>query len=131
MVRAAAKNCDSVAIVTSPSQYDAVIAELKSNDGGLTKATRRGLARDAFLSTAKYDAAVSSYFCGETEAPASTVSMAKQTVNVASCRGSSVTIARLVLCAMVSTLIKSLLRSTQLLVRTGILCQLLTSVNRA
>lgn len=52
MVRAAAKNCDSVAIVTSPAQYAEVIAELNSNDGCLSKDSRRRLARDAFLSTA-------------------------------------------------------------------------------
>lgn len=55
MVRAAAKNCDSVAIITSPSQYTDVIAELEANNGTLAKTTRRRLARDAFLSTAEYD----------------------------------------------------------------------------
>jgi AICAR transformylase/IMP cyclohydrolase PurH len=54
MVRAAAKNCDSVAVVTDPSQYAQVLEELQANDGALTKSTRRRLARDAFFSTARY-----------------------------------------------------------------------------
>eukprot|EP00037_Helgoeca_nana_P012066 m.108902 g.108902 ORF g.108902 m.108902 type:complete len:602 (+) comp21235_c0_seq1:786-2591(+) len=69
MVRAAAKNCDSVAIATSPEQYAEIIEELKANDGTLSKATRRSLARTAFALTAKYDAAVASYFCDQTDAP--------------------------------------------------------------
>lgn len=69
MVRAAAKNCDSVAIITDPSQYRIVLEELKANAGALSKKTRRGLAREAFVSTARYDAAVAEYFCDETEAP--------------------------------------------------------------
>ena len=54
MVRAAAKNCDSVAIVTDPAQYTQVLEEMDANNGALTKATRRRLARDAFYSTARY-----------------------------------------------------------------------------
>lgn len=68
MVRAAAKNCDSVAIVTNPSQYAGVLAELGANSGSLTQKTRRGLAADAFNMTAEYDAAVSAYFADKTEA---------------------------------------------------------------
>lgn len=53
MVRAAAKNCDSVAVVTDPGQYQAIVAELYANNGALSKATRRRLARDAFFATAR------------------------------------------------------------------------------
>lgn len=66
MVRAAAKNCDSVAIITDPSQYAAVLAELKANDGTLCKETRRNLAAAAFAHTARYDCAVAKYFAGQT-----------------------------------------------------------------
>jgi phosphoribosylaminoimidazolecarboxamide formyltransferase / IMP cyclohydrolase len=58
MVRAAAKNHAHVGIVTSPSQYDDVLAELRANDGALTDATRRALALEAFAHTAAYDAAI-------------------------------------------------------------------------
>eukprot|EP00043_Microstomoeca_roanoka_P014504 m.143795 g.143795 ORF g.143795 m.143795 type:complete len:614 (+) comp16026_c0_seq5:1164-3005(+) len=68
MVRAAAKNCDSVAVVTNPSQYEAILAEMDQNDGGLTQQTRRQLAAAAFASTCKYDAAVAAYFAKETNA---------------------------------------------------------------
>ncbi|MDH3752467.1 MAG: bifunctional phosphoribosylaminoimidazolecarboxamide formyltransferase/IMP cyclohydrolase [Acidimicrobiia bacterium] len=61
MVRAAAKNHDSVGIVTSPSDYAIVLAELRA-DGMLSAATRRRLARAAFAHTAAYDAAIVSWF---------------------------------------------------------------------
>src|ERR1019366_753332 len=57
MVRSAAKNHAHVGIVTSPQDYDAVLAELRQ-DGGLSEATRRRLARAAFAHTAAYDAAI-------------------------------------------------------------------------
>ncbi|MDO5032678.1 bifunctional phosphoribosylaminoimidazolecarboxamide formyltransferase/IMP cyclohydrolase [Corynebacterium sp.] len=60
MVRAAAKNHPSVAVVVDPARYGDV-AEAVSN-GGFTLEQRRELARDAFLHTADYDAAVSSWF---------------------------------------------------------------------
>ena len=47
MTRAAAKNHAWVAIVTSPDQYDAVLAELRA-DGEISAATRRAFALEAF-----------------------------------------------------------------------------------
>ncbi len=58
MVRAAAKNHAWVGVVTSPDQYDAVLAELQDRDGPLSDETRRRLAREAFARTAAYDAAI-------------------------------------------------------------------------
>jgi phosphoribosylaminoimidazolecarboxamide formyltransferase/IMP cyclohydrolase len=58
MTRAAAKNHAWVGIVTSPVQYDDVLAELRANGGALTDDTRRRLALDAFARTAAYDAAI-------------------------------------------------------------------------
>lgn len=58
MVRAAAKNNAWVGVVTSPAQYDGVLAELRSADGALSDATRRALALEAFAHTASYDAAI-------------------------------------------------------------------------
>ena len=59
MVRAAAKNHPSVAIVTSPDQYDALYAALDA--GGYTMAQRQALAAIAFQHTATYDIAVASW----------------------------------------------------------------------
>jgi len=66
MVRAAAKNHASVAIVTSPSQYDELLAAVR--EGGTTLSQRRRLAAEAFVHTATYDVNVASYF-GNVVAP--------------------------------------------------------------
>jgi len=60
MVRAAAKNHGSVAVVTSPAQYGDVLMALA--EGGFTEHQRRRLAAAAYAHTAAYDAAVSSWF---------------------------------------------------------------------
>jgi phosphoribosylaminoimidazolecarboxamide formyltransferase/IMP cyclohydrolase len=60
MVRAAAKNHPSVAVVTSPERYDDVLAAVKA--GGFDLATRKRLAAEAFQHTAAYDVAVASWF---------------------------------------------------------------------
>lgn len=61
MVRAAAKNHAFVGIVTDPSRYEEVLAELRT-EGALTPATRTRLARDAFAHTAAYDAEILAWF---------------------------------------------------------------------
>ena len=61
MVRAAAKNFESVGIVVEPSRYEAIVQELR-REGGLTRETRRALAAAAYAHTAAYDAAVASWF---------------------------------------------------------------------
>ena len=61
MIRAAAKNHASVAIVTDPSQYGPVLEELRANGGALGDETRARLALEAFRRTAEYDAAISNY----------------------------------------------------------------------
>jgi phosphoribosylaminoimidazolecarboxamide formyltransferase/IMP cyclohydrolase len=60
MVRAAAKNHASVAVVTSPDQYPQVLVAL--GEGGFTAPQRRRLAAAGYAHTAAYDAAVSSWF---------------------------------------------------------------------
>ena len=60
MVRAAAKNHGSIAVVTSPAQYGDVLTALA--EGGFTGQQRRRLAARAYAHTAAYDAAVSSWF---------------------------------------------------------------------
>jgi phosphoribosylaminoimidazolecarboxamide formyltransferase/IMP cyclohydrolase len=59
MVRAAAKNHPSVAIVTSPDRYADVLAALK--EGGFTLEQRKRLAAEAFVHTATYDVHVASW----------------------------------------------------------------------
>ena len=51
MIRSAAKNHDFVAVVTSPTDYPALIAELE-RDGGTTLTSRKRLAASAFAATA-------------------------------------------------------------------------------
>jgi phosphoribosylaminoimidazolecarboxamide formyltransferase / IMP cyclohydrolase len=60
MVRAAAKNHGSVAVVTSPAQYGDVVKALAN--GGFDEPERRRLAAAAYAHTAAYDAAVASWF---------------------------------------------------------------------
>ncbi|MER6595483.1 bifunctional phosphoribosylaminoimidazolecarboxamide formyltransferase/IMP cyclohydrolase, partial [Micromonospora purpureochromogenes] len=67
MVRAAAKNHASVAVVTDPAAYPALVAALA--DGGFTLAQRRALAARAFADIAEYDVAVAEWFA-TTLAPA-------------------------------------------------------------
>jgi phosphoribosylaminoimidazolecarboxamide formyltransferase / IMP cyclohydrolase len=57
MVRAAAKNHASVAIVTSPARYEAVLAALAC-DGRVGECLRSTLAVEAFRHTAAYDARI-------------------------------------------------------------------------
>jgi len=59
MVRAAAKNHPSVAIVTSPTAYPAVLEAVRS--GGFTFDQRKLLAAQAFVHTADYDNAVANW----------------------------------------------------------------------
>lgn len=68
MVRAAAKNHPAVAVVTSPGRYEDVAAAVR--EGGFTLSERRRLAAEAFAHTAAYDAAVSTWLAGQTEADA-------------------------------------------------------------
>ncbi|MBW2989801.1 bifunctional phosphoribosylaminoimidazolecarboxamide formyltransferase/IMP cyclohydrolase [Candidatus Woesearchaeota archaeon] len=60
MVRSAAKNFGSVAIVIDPDDYKSVIDELKEKKG-LSKKTKERLALKAFLHTARYDSIISDY----------------------------------------------------------------------
>jgi phosphoribosylaminoimidazolecarboxamide formyltransferase/IMP cyclohydrolase len=64
MIRSAAKNSDDVTVVVLPSDYTRVINEMTKNDGSLSRATRRSLAREAFGQTSKYDMIVFAYFAG-------------------------------------------------------------------
>ena len=55
MVRSAAKNFESVAVVTDPADYNAIAEELKANGKKLSLATRLNLSRKAYAATSRYD----------------------------------------------------------------------------
>src|SRR5579862_4736055 len=59
MIRAAAKNWQDVAVVTSPADYPALTEELRATSGILSRETTWNLAKKAFGLTAAYDRAVS------------------------------------------------------------------------
>ena len=64
MVRASAKNFESVAVIVNPERYEAVADELKL-EGGITRATRFALAAEAYAHTAAYDASIASWFASQ------------------------------------------------------------------
>jgi phosphoribosylaminoimidazolecarboxamide formyltransferase / IMP cyclohydrolase len=61
MIRAAAKNFESVGVVVDPVRYETVLDEIRL-ERGLTRSTRFALAAEAFAHTAAYDAAVAGWF---------------------------------------------------------------------
>ncbi len=60
MIRAAAKNHESVAVVVDPADYGAVAAEIEA-EGGVSAETRLRLAKKVFAHTARYDAMIANY----------------------------------------------------------------------
>ncbi len=62
MVRSAAKNHAFVTIVTDPSDYDNLIAEMEEQDGATTLAFRRSMAAKAYAATASYDGMIANWF---------------------------------------------------------------------
>ncbi len=68
MLRSAAKNHASVAVVTDPSTYNDILAEMRANGGATTLATRRKLALDVFRMTGAYDTAISSWLANQLSA---------------------------------------------------------------
>lgn len=61
MIRSGAKNFASVAVITSPDQYDRVVSELSTHDGCTTLQMREHLAAAAFARTSEYDATIAGY----------------------------------------------------------------------
>ena len=62
MVRSAAKNHESVAILTDPADYARLIAEMGEKGGATSYDFRRMLAAKAYAATAAYDATIASWF---------------------------------------------------------------------
>lgn len=65
MIRASAKNHAYVTVLTNPADYEALIGELKTNDGATSYAFRQKMAAAAYARTAAYDAAISNWFADE------------------------------------------------------------------
>jgi phosphoribosylaminoimidazolecarboxamide formyltransferase / IMP cyclohydrolase len=70
MLRAAAKNHESVAVAVDPADYAALIAELAAHGGCTTASMRSRLAAKAFAHTARYDTMVASYLSSRQESAA-------------------------------------------------------------
>lgn len=84
MVRSASKNHAYVLIVTSPADYDEVLAELRANKGCSTYATRLRMAQKAFSHTSAYDAAIATYLSKQVARQAGTPADAMpSTLNIA------------------------------------------------
>jgi phosphoribosylaminoimidazolecarboxamide formyltransferase/IMP cyclohydrolase len=60
LLRAAAKNYERVAVLSSPGQYAEAVAKLAAEEDDVS--WRRGLAAEAFAATASYDAAIATWF---------------------------------------------------------------------
>lgn len=67
LLRAAAKNFESVVVLVDPADHAAVLSTL--HDGGPDLSTRRALALKAFRHTAAYDAAIAAYLGAAVEGP--------------------------------------------------------------
>ncbi|MBN2097607.1 MAG: bifunctional phosphoribosylaminoimidazolecarboxamide formyltransferase/IMP cyclohydrolase, partial [Candidatus Omnitrophica bacterium] len=70
MLRSAAKNHRSVAVITNPQRYPDIIRELKANNGSLSETTCRDLAVEVFRRTAEYDSVIYNYLNQQTSRPA-------------------------------------------------------------
>ena len=70
MLRAAAKNHESVVVAVDPADYPALLTELAAHDGCTSEATRSRLAAKVFAHTARYDTMVASYLAGRQESAA-------------------------------------------------------------
>src|SRR2546425_9140542 len=71
MIRSAAKNYESVTVVVDPADYGAVLENMRDNKGETTLKLRERLAIKAFVRTADYDRAISSFLNKEQTTDAS------------------------------------------------------------
>lgn len=67
MLRSAAKNYRSVTVIVDPADYQDVLQNLRDNDGETTLKLRERLAIKVFVTTSKYDGAISNYLNKEQE----------------------------------------------------------------
>lgn len=67
MLRSAAKNFESVTVVTDPASYNAILEEMRQNNGCTTRETRAKLALDVFRTTNTYDGSIAKWLSGQLE----------------------------------------------------------------
>ena len=65
MLRAAAKNCESIYVLSSPDQYGEALQRLRESGGVIDPEYGRRLALEAYRLTARYDGVISSYLAGQ------------------------------------------------------------------
>jgi phosphoribosylaminoimidazolecarboxamide formyltransferase/IMP cyclohydrolase len=68
LLRSGAKNHAAVAVLCDPTDYGAVLEELRSSGGSLSDATRKRLAAKAYRRTAEYDAAIANWLASQSAA---------------------------------------------------------------
>jgi phosphoribosylaminoimidazolecarboxamide formyltransferase/IMP cyclohydrolase len=80
MLRSAAKNQASVAVVCDPADYEPVLGELRDNAGATTLATRERLATKVYERTSAYDGAIASWLAANAEGRATAPDAAEESV---------------------------------------------------
>jgi phosphoribosylaminoimidazolecarboxamide formyltransferase / IMP cyclohydrolase len=71
MIRSGAKNYESVTVFVDPADYDAVLENMRDNNGETTLKLRERLAIKAFIRTAEYDRAIGNFLNREQTTDAS------------------------------------------------------------
>jgi phosphoribosylaminoimidazolecarboxamide formyltransferase / IMP cyclohydrolase len=61
ILRSAAKNFKFKIVVSNPNKYNAIIEEMKRNEGCISYETRMSLAEEVFLLTSRYDSIIAKY----------------------------------------------------------------------
>jgi len=61
MLRSAAKNFQSVTVITDPADYGTVLSEMKNSGGEVSYKTNMGLACKVYSATSRYDGMIASY----------------------------------------------------------------------
>ena len=67
MIRSAAKNFQSVTVITDPADYSLVVEDIRKQNGGTSRGLRERLAIKAFATTAAYDHAIAGFLNREQE----------------------------------------------------------------
>jgi phosphoribosylaminoimidazolecarboxamide formyltransferase/IMP cyclohydrolase len=82
MLRSAAKNYKSVAVVVNPARYPDIIRELEKNSGSLSETTLQQLAVEVFKRTSEYDGAIYEYLSQRPETRAQKIKQFPSTLNL-------------------------------------------------
>ena len=75
MLRSAAKNNESVTVITDSADYALVLGEMRGNNGATTHSTRLQLAGKVYELTTRYDRAIADYLAGAATEKSSTVTV--------------------------------------------------------